>query len=212
MQILLSRSPAGPGRTGKQEQEQISPNHVQAFFPSSVVVGGGGEFIRSQSHRIAHRKGRILQEPISECANSLLSRLPRVRARRRRPPPPLRSWTRPKECHQSERVCVRSPPPHRSPRSLLLHFTHSSLSPLSLLGPTCSQDTLYDCPFSIQAAAASRGVWVLVGLRDERAQGKCYLCFMMRLDDTASRRPMSARVSYLMHLQAEECRILVSNK
>ena len=32
MQILLSRSPAGPGRTGKQEQEQISPNHVQAFF------------------------------------------------------------------------------------------------------------------------------------------------------------------------------------
>ena len=36
MQILLSRSPAGPGRTGKQEQEQISPNLVQAFFPSSV--------------------------------------------------------------------------------------------------------------------------------------------------------------------------------
>ena len=36
MQILLSRSPAGPGRTGKQEEEQISPNHVQAFFPSSV--------------------------------------------------------------------------------------------------------------------------------------------------------------------------------
>ena len=40
MQILLSRSPAGPGRTGKQEQEQISPTHVQAFFPSSVLGGG----------------------------------------------------------------------------------------------------------------------------------------------------------------------------
>ena len=38
MQILLSRSPAGPGRTGKQEQEPISPNHVQAFFPSSVYI------------------------------------------------------------------------------------------------------------------------------------------------------------------------------
>ena len=33
---ILRRSPAGPGRTSKQEQEQISPNHVQAFFPSSV--------------------------------------------------------------------------------------------------------------------------------------------------------------------------------
>ena len=38
MQILLSMSPAGPGRTGKQEQEQLSPNHVQAFFPSSVCT------------------------------------------------------------------------------------------------------------------------------------------------------------------------------
>ena len=31
MQILLSRTQAGPGRTGKQEQEQSSCNHVQAF-------------------------------------------------------------------------------------------------------------------------------------------------------------------------------------
>ena len=45
MRILLSGSPEGPGRTGKQEQEQISPNHVQAFFPSSVhICGCGGEF------------------------------------------------------------------------------------------------------------------------------------------------------------------------
>ena len=31
MQILLSRTDAGPGRTGKQEQEQTSHNYVQAF-------------------------------------------------------------------------------------------------------------------------------------------------------------------------------------
>ena len=31
MQILLGRSQAGAGRTGKQEQEQTSRNHVQAF-------------------------------------------------------------------------------------------------------------------------------------------------------------------------------------
>ena len=31
MQILLSGTQAGPGRTGKQEQEQISRNHVQTF-------------------------------------------------------------------------------------------------------------------------------------------------------------------------------------
>ena len=31
LQILLSNSQAGPGRTVKQEQEEISRNHVQAF-------------------------------------------------------------------------------------------------------------------------------------------------------------------------------------
>ena len=31
MQILQSGTQAGPGRTGKQEQEEISPNHVQTF-------------------------------------------------------------------------------------------------------------------------------------------------------------------------------------
>ena len=31
VQILLSNSQAGPGRTVKQEQEEISRNHVQAF-------------------------------------------------------------------------------------------------------------------------------------------------------------------------------------
>ena len=36
MQILVSNSQAGPGRTAKQEQEEISRNHVQAFIPGSV--------------------------------------------------------------------------------------------------------------------------------------------------------------------------------
>ena len=38
MQILLSNSQAGPGRKVKQEQEDISRNHVQAFIPGSVYV------------------------------------------------------------------------------------------------------------------------------------------------------------------------------
>ena len=31
LQNLLSRTQAGPGRTVKKEQEEISPNHVQGF-------------------------------------------------------------------------------------------------------------------------------------------------------------------------------------
>ena len=36
MQILLSNSQAGLGRKVKQEQEEFSRNHVQAFIPGSV--------------------------------------------------------------------------------------------------------------------------------------------------------------------------------
>ena len=36
MQILISRTQAGPGRAVKQEQEEISHNHVQTFKPISV--------------------------------------------------------------------------------------------------------------------------------------------------------------------------------
>ena len=42
LQILLSRTQAGPGRTVKQEQEEISPNHVQRINLISVV----GSFLR----------------------------------------------------------------------------------------------------------------------------------------------------------------------
>ena len=37
LQILLSRTQAGPGRAVKQEQEEISPNHVQAIYGASVL-------------------------------------------------------------------------------------------------------------------------------------------------------------------------------
>ena len=37
MQILLSNSQAGPGRTVKQEKDEISRNHVQAFLPGPAV-------------------------------------------------------------------------------------------------------------------------------------------------------------------------------
>ena len=36
MQILLSNSKAGPGRTVKQEQEQFSSNHVQTVSGGPV--------------------------------------------------------------------------------------------------------------------------------------------------------------------------------
>ena len=38
LQILLSRTQTGPGRTVKQGQEEISPNHVQRINLISVYV------------------------------------------------------------------------------------------------------------------------------------------------------------------------------
>ena len=38
LQILLSWTQAGPGRAIKQEQEEISPNHVQAIYGASVLL------------------------------------------------------------------------------------------------------------------------------------------------------------------------------
>ena len=44
--VLLSRTQAGPGRTVKQEQEEISRNHVQTFiclyvmFKNPLIRGG----------------------------------------------------------------------------------------------------------------------------------------------------------------------------
>ena len=36
--VLLSRTQAGPGRTVKQEQEELSRNHIQTFICLSVVL------------------------------------------------------------------------------------------------------------------------------------------------------------------------------
>ena len=36
LHVLLSSTQAGPGRTVKQEQEEISRNHVQTFISPSV--------------------------------------------------------------------------------------------------------------------------------------------------------------------------------
>ena len=38
--VLISRIQAGPGRTVKQEQEEISRNHVQTFIYLSVHLCG----------------------------------------------------------------------------------------------------------------------------------------------------------------------------
>ena len=38
LHVLLSRTQAGPGKTVKQEQEEISWNHVQTFIYLSVKV------------------------------------------------------------------------------------------------------------------------------------------------------------------------------
>ena len=38
MQILLSRTQPGPGRTGKQEQKQTSRNHIQAFLANLCTI------------------------------------------------------------------------------------------------------------------------------------------------------------------------------
>ena len=67
LQILLSRTHAGPGRTVKQEQEEISPNHVQRINLPSVLfwrpANANGRILRSfygsafcPSMRPSHRR------------------------------------------------------------------------------------------------------------------------------------------------------------
>ena len=41
LHVLLSRTQAGPGRTVKQEQEDISRSHVQAFVHYDFSPGMG---------------------------------------------------------------------------------------------------------------------------------------------------------------------------
>ena len=57
MQILLSNNQTGPGRTVKQEQEEISRNHVQAFIPGSVDnnFNVSVSFGKPNEHNESHR-------------------------------------------------------------------------------------------------------------------------------------------------------------
>ena len=51
LQIVLSRTQAGPGRKVKQEQEEISPNHVQRLILISV---DGDEALQNSQHLFLH--------------------------------------------------------------------------------------------------------------------------------------------------------------
>ena len=54
LQNFLSRTQAGPGRTVKREQEEISPNHVQRINLSSV------KGVRNVCGRVLTARKRIL--------------------------------------------------------------------------------------------------------------------------------------------------------
>ena len=52
LQILLSRSQAGPVRIVKQEQEEISSNHVQRINLTSVCLFGRPNELPTEEHII----------------------------------------------------------------------------------------------------------------------------------------------------------------
>ena len=73
--VLLSSTQAGPGRTAKQEQEEISRNHVHTFICLSVhyhilhhplylsaAKKGGGDFceVNSGARQLAANVGKII--------------------------------------------------------------------------------------------------------------------------------------------------------
>ena len=55
MQILLSRTQAGPGRTDKQEQEEISRNHVQPFISPLCSSGATVRDLLAPCHSLTGR-------------------------------------------------------------------------------------------------------------------------------------------------------------
>ena len=52
LQILLSSTQAGPGRKVKQEQEEISSNHVQTFIYLSVLYEIVHQELAEQSQKV----------------------------------------------------------------------------------------------------------------------------------------------------------------
>ena len=64
LQILLSRTQAGPGRTVKQEQEEISPNHAQTI--NLISVANFVSFSRNRSPPRLRRVRRYAAEIMPE--------------------------------------------------------------------------------------------------------------------------------------------------
>ena len=63
MQILLSRTRAGPARTVKQEQEEISPNHVLRLNLISVyLIGSHGRRDHGEVDEVLVQDERALLE------------------------------------------------------------------------------------------------------------------------------------------------------
>ena len=74
LQILLSRTQAGPGRTVKKEQEEISPNHVQRLNLISVHWYTVGLFIASPflTHTAHIVTSKVVIVPLDSCSCPLL--------------------------------------------------------------------------------------------------------------------------------------------
>ena len=59
--VLLSRTQAGPGRTVKQEQEEMSRNHVQTIISPSVCTHAATTFYGKPEGNFLARYSHLLQ-------------------------------------------------------------------------------------------------------------------------------------------------------
>ena len=82
LQILLSTTKAGPGRTVKKEQEEISPNHVQRLNLISVLCPPYLNKINPETQNSAERLPKYrgfhgtLWEVICHATSQLLNTFP----------------------------------------------------------------------------------------------------------------------------------------
>ena len=67
---MLSRSQAESGRTAKQEQERISPNHIQTIFHFSVITTYDGNGKQINNSRICRARAR--RERVVECVDMIV--------------------------------------------------------------------------------------------------------------------------------------------
>ena len=74
LQIQLSRTQAGPGRTVKQEQEEISPNHVQRLNLISVELRdqlGPSRTVKQEQEEISPNHVQRINLPSVETGNEI---------------------------------------------------------------------------------------------------------------------------------------------